>query len=193
LQVVIDYDGYVLYEEHFISDEESRTLYNHVLERIPLTSERITMFGKVLILDRKVAWIADPGITYTYSGKINLPTGWTKELIALKNKIETHLGASFNACLINYYPNGKSGMGYHQDNEKELGNKPIIASISIGSNRTFQFKHIQETSQKKEVQLGNGSLLVMKDTTQENWKHALKKDNRINIPRINLTFRKIIL
>ena len=115
---------------------------------------------------------------------------WTPELLSLKEIIELKTGEKFNSCLLNLYHNGNEGMGWHSDNEKELGEHPVIASLSLGAARKFLLKHNQ-TKQKIAIILESGSLLLMKGETQEKWIHSLPKTKIIQKPRINLTFRFI--
>jgi len=110
--------------------------------------------------------------------------------LELKSTIERVTGESFNSCLLNLYHNGSEGMGWHSDDEKSLANNGAIASLSIGSERKFSFKH-KESKSKIEVVIEQGSLLLMKDETQRYWLHQLPKTKKIEKPRINLTFRKI--
>ena len=105
--------------------------------------------------------------------------------------VEKSTGQRDNSWLLNYYPTGEDGMGWHADNEKELGINPVIASLSLGAERKFSLKHI-ETKEKVDLQLVNGSLLVMSGVIQHHWKHSLPKTKKVNIPRMNLTFRNII-
>jgi alkylated DNA repair dioxygenase AlkB len=83
-------------------------------------------------------------------------------------------------------------MGWHADDEKELGQNPTIASLSFGATRTFQMQHrFQKLIPKQGIALNDASLLIMQDETQHFWKHQIPKQKNKG-PRINLTFRKII-
>ena len=132
---------------------------------------------------------------YHYSGQRKTATPWTADVLALKQHIELllaeqQMSANFNACLFNYYPTGDDGMGYHADNESELGNEPIIASVSLGATRKFVFKH-RITKEKVEIPLQDGQLIVMRGQTQRHWLHSLPKTKKVTEGRINLTFRHI--
>jgi len=111
--------------------------------------------------------------------------------MAIKDKVEKASSETYNSCLLNLYHNGEEGMGWHTDNEKELKKEGAIASVSFGAVRKFAFKH-KKTQEKVELTLDNGSLLVMKGTTQSHWLHRLPPSKKITTPRINLTFRTII-
>ena len=114
-----------------------------------------------------------------------------KELTTIRNAVESYTKTSFNSCLANLYHEGEQGMGWHQDNEKELGSNPTIASISFGAERRFDFRH-KESREKISVILENGSLLIMSGETQTHWQHQLPKTKKIKKPRVNLTFRTVL-
>ena len=115
---------------------------------------------------------------------------WTPELLKIKELIESHTGAKYNACLLNLYHTGEEGMGWHSDDEKEILVNSSIASLSIGAERKFAFKH-KATKETLSVILENGSLLEMKGSIQQNWWHSLPKTKKVSVPRINLTFRQM--
>jgi alkylated DNA repair dioxygenase AlkB len=185
-------DGQVNYFSEFLDEKESFDLFHQLMTTLDWQADQIFIFGKNRTTLRKVAWVGDAGCTYRYSGVIKIPQAWTPELLVIKEKIEQFLGATFNSCLLNLYHNGDEGMGWHSDDEKELAQNASIASISLGGERKFAFRHKRDID-KAALFLKNGSLLVMHPPTQEFWKHSLLK-TRSNIgPRINLTFRKILL
>ena len=186
-------DGKLTFHEGFFSLEESQSLKQSLIKTIDWTQDEVVVYGKRHKIPRLNAWYGDEGKTMTYSGLTLNPKPWTKELLEIKIKVEEASGTKFNSCLLNYYRNGKDGMGWHQDNEKELGKNPIIASVTFGESRPFQLKHISNKSLKKvDIQLTNGSLLVMAGETQHYWKHQIPKTTKQLSERINLTFRTII-
>jgi alkylated DNA repair dioxygenase AlkB len=147
------------------------------------------MFGRVLLQPRLLCWYGDA--SYTYS-KLTLPaTPWPAWLLPLKQQVEQAVGASFNGVLLNYYRDGQDSMGWHSDDEPELGRDPLIASVSLGATRRFTLKHKLQPL-KHEVSLTTGSLLVMAGHMQHYWLHALPKMARVQDGRINLTFRQIV-
>jgi len=151
----------------------------------------IKIFGKTHQIPRLQAWYADNEIEYTYSGKKLQRHNWNNLLLEIKEKIENITSFKFNSVLANLYRDGNDSMGLHSDDEKELGNKPVIASLSLGETREIHFKH-----KNKKLNLiipqASGQLIVMHGKTQEYWKHEIKKTKKIKKPRINLTFRNII-
>jgi len=187
---ILNQDGIAIYHEQVISDEQTKQLYDDLLNNINWENERIVMFGKEIITKRKVAFYSDSSIAYRYSSKTKIGLPWEDTLITLKNIVESITKESYNACLLNLYHNGEESMGWHSDNEKEIVTNSSIASLSIGASRKFSFKH-KATKETISIQLGNGSLLVMKGTIQSHWWHALTKSKKVTEPRINLTFRQM--
>ena len=149
------------------------------------------MFGKTIITKREVAWYGDAGLQYTYSGKTKKAIAWTNTLLTLKNIVEEKTSETFNSCLLNLYHNGSEGMGWHADNEKDLKKDAAIASLSLGAERKFSFKH-KRSKQTISILLENGSLLLMKGHIQQHWLQQLPASKKISEPRINLTCRQII-
>lgn len=185
-------DGFANYYPDFISTTESSRLMEALQASLQWDSDQLIMFGKLVITRRKVAWVGDPACTYTYSGVKKRPQAWTSELLNIKHQLEELTQSEFNSCLINLYHDGKDGMGWHSDDEKELDARSPIASLSLGSTRKFAFRHKKYKSTSS-LFLENGSVLVMRAPTQQFWQHALLKTKTIHSPRINLTFRKIHL
>lgn len=151
----------------------------------------IKIFGKTHQIPRLQAWYADNEIEYTYSGKKLQRHNWNNLLLEIKEKIENITSFKFNSVLANLYRDGNDSMGLHSDDEKELGKKPVIASLSLGETRELYFKHKNKKLNLIIPQV-SGQLIVMHGKTQEYWKHEIKKTKKIKKPRINLTFRNII-
>jgi alkylated DNA repair dioxygenase AlkB len=188
---LLPYDGIALYIPNFIEQNEASILYNILLDSIEWQRDIVKMFGKTHILNRKMAWYGDSDKKYSYSGISRCPISWTPELINIKQQCELFCLHSFNSCLLNYYQDGIQGMGWHADNEKELGNNPIIASVSLGAVRRFRCKH-RISHHTIDIVLEPGSLLIMKGSMQHNWVHTLPISKKIKDARINCTFRTII-
>tara|TARA_B100000579_G_C22476277_1_gene685771 strand:- start:44 stop:664 length:621 start_codon:yes stop_codon:yes gene_type:complete len=179
--------------EDFFSRFDSDNYIRQLQRNINWKKEEIMVWGKKIITKREVAWYADPGKTYSYSGTKFFPNEWTKTLLEIKNKIDDFSPVIFNSVLLNKYPDGKTGMGWHSDDEKELGTNPVIGSVSFGAERDFLFKHKKNKNiNNLKIHLKNGSLLIMMGETQHYWLHSLPVRRKIKDKRINLTFRKII-
>ncbi len=185
---LLPYDGIAIYHGVVFNEQEANGICKDLFETIPWKQDEVVMFGKKITTKRKVAWYADAGITYTYAGVKKSGLEWTSALIGIKQKVEAITGAKYNACLLNLYHEGEEGMGWHQDNEKEMVAESSIASLSFGAVRKFAFKHAT-TNERLDIELAHGSLLDMKGTIQQNWYHSLPKSKRIKKMRINLTFR----
>lgn len=189
----LPYDGRVYDFGQIIDHPEN--LYHRILATLPWQSDIVTLFGKTHVTRRQIVWMGDTLASYRYSGHTRQSVAWSEEVVALKNVIEAKLQAqglstNFNACLLNFYPSGEDGLGYHADNESELGQQPIIASVSLGASRKFVFKH-RITKDKVELPLESGQLIVMAGDTQRYWLHSLPKTKKVKEGRINLTFRTI--
>lgn len=184
-------NGTVNYYGKLFPVTEADYYLDKLLHTIEWRNDEAIIFGKKIITKRKVAWYGDKAFEYTYSNTTKYALPWTKELLALKNKIEQETGEKFNSCLLNLYHTGEEGMAWHSDGEPDLKKDGAIGSLSFGAERKFAFKH-KKTAEKVELILENGSLLVMKGVTQTHWLHRLPPTKRITKPRVNLTFRTII-
>ena len=184
---------YVEYIENFFDFDQSQLYMKHLTNDIKWKREKIRMWGREIVTKKRIAWYADEGKSYTYSGSTFHPDQWNELLLEIKKHVEQYIKFQFNSVLLNEYPNGKVGMGWHSDDERELGIDPIIASLSFGANRDFIFKHKTDKSfENIKIHLKSGSLLLMLGSTQHHWKHSLPKRLKVREPRINLTFRKIL-
>lgn len=188
---LLPYDGIVHYHGKVFSNKEAQHYLDTLLQTIAWKNDEVIIFGKRIVTKRKTAWYGEPGLSYTYSGIARKALPWTKELQEIKTIVEKISNTRFNSCLLNLYHNGDEGMSWHSDDEPELGKENIIASVSFGAERKFSFKH-RQTKQTLSVMLENGSVLIMKGSTQANWLHCLAKTKTVSKPRINLTFRTII-
>lgn len=189
---LLPYDGTVNYHGPIFDAGEACRHFEALLRKVPWKNEETVIFGKRIVTARKVAWYGDASYAYTYSGSTKQALIWTEELREIKRIVERVSVTTFNSCLLNLYHDGNEGMSWHSDDEKMLGRNMSIASVSFGAERRFCFKH-RRTQETREVMLENGSLLVMKDETQSHWLHSLPKSKKVKEPRINLTFRTIVL
>jgi alkylated DNA repair dioxygenase AlkB len=171
---------------------DAQDLFEKLKLRIQWEERSIRMFGKWVKQPRLTALYGDSGASYTYSGLTLTPLPWTKELLEIRSRVEEFCQKDFNAVLLNFYRNGSDYMGWHADNEKELGPNPFIASLSLGVARKFQLKHKKEKT-RMEIDLAPGSLIIMKENLQEHWLHRIASTKNESAERINLTFRKILL
>jgi alkylated DNA repair dioxygenase AlkB len=167
-------------------------IFSRLLGETDWRHEEVTVWGKRHLQPRLTAWHGDPEMTYRYAGIAMHPQPWTDLLSALRHSVEEVTGAQFNSVLLNLYRDNRDRMGFHSDNERELGNEPIIASLSYGATRTLIFKHKSKREwPQKSVILFDGSLLLMTGLTQHHWKHGINSQTKPCGPRINLTLRRI--
>ncbi|RUT70991.1 alpha-ketoglutarate-dependent dioxygenase AlkB [Flavobacterium cupreum] len=185
-------DGTVNYYGKLFAREKANSYRDSLLNTIEWKNDEAIIFGKLILTKRKVAWYGDQEFEYTYSKTTKKALPWTKELLELKAAIEEKTGETFNSCLLNLYHTGEEGMAWHSDAEKDLKKNGAIASVSFGAERKFAFKH-KETKEVISLILEHGSLLVMKDTTQTHWLHRLPPTKTTAKPRVNLTFRTIVV
>ncbi len=189
---LLPYDGEVNYYGKIMSHPKAQHYLDKMLSIIVWKNDEAVIFGRHLITKRKVAWYGNSNYSYTYSNTTKQALIWTPELLELKKLTEKITGATFNSCLLNLYHTGDEGMAWHSDDEKALGKDTAIASLSLGAERKFAFKH-KETKETLSMILENGSLLVMKGTTQTNWLHRLPPTKKIKSSRVNLTFRTMVI
>jgi alkylated DNA repair dioxygenase AlkB len=191
MTIILHKDGLVNYYGKILAYQEANQYLEMLMQNILWKNDEVILFGKHIVTKRKTAWYGDSDYLYTYSNITKQALPWTKELYGLKQMVEEFAGVKFNSCLLNLYHNGDEGMGWHSDDEESLGKNNTIASLSLGAERKFLFKH-KQTKQIISFILEHGSLLIMNDATQRNWLHSLPKSKNIVQPRINLTFRTIV-
>ncbi|MBN2867403.1 MAG: alpha-ketoglutarate-dependent dioxygenase AlkB [Flavobacteriaceae bacterium] len=184
-------DSDIKYYPNFFNKEEADAYFYSLLNRINWQQDDITVFGKTYKQPRLTALFGNNGKPYSYSNITMHPKDFSKELMQIKNKVETKANTKFTTCLANLYRNGNDSNGWHADNEKELGQNPIIASVSFGAERYFHLKHKNDKSLKQKLLLQHGSLLLMQGETQHHWLHQIAKTKKDIGQRINLTFRII--
>lgn len=182
----------VLYDADFYASAKAEQLYKTLQQSIPWRQNEITIFGKKYDEPRLTQLYGDAGIQYSYSGIKFRALDWSPVMQSIKNDVEQATGHDFNICLANFYRDGSDSNGWHADDEKELGQNPVIASISLGQERFFHLRHNENKAWRYKFPLENGSLLLMAGETQHIYKHQIAKTRRNIQPRINLTFRKVV-
>lgn len=176
----------------FYEPQACTCLMHSLLDETPWRQEILTVWGKDYQQPRLSAWHGDSDSGYAYSG-LNLQINpWTPTLRKIRTDIERHTQYRFNSVLLNLYRNERDGVGWHSDNERELGPMPVIASLSFGATRTFRLRHKKGLQRPIAIDLTDGSLLIMAGATQRCWRHAILKESQQKGPRLNLTFRTIV-
>ena len=180
-------DGGILdYDAAFFPAEEADALFASLRREVVWQQE----VGRGRPFPRLTAWYADAGLCYRYSGVTHRGTGWSPQILAIKQRVEAAAGTPFNSLLLNLYRDARDSIGLHADDEPELGPNPVVASVSLGAVRQFVLKH-KVTREKRTFQLAHGSLLIMAGTCQHHWLHGVPKTAVPVGERINLTFRRI--
>lgn len=176
------------YREHFLDPKEADQLKKHLLSTVPWKQRTQKMYDKTVLTPRLTAWYSDKKI---FEPADNTPdtNPWTPELISLKERIEKEFGYQFNGVLLNLYRDHNDSVAWHRDKESKYGKRPIIASVSLGQKRNFDFRKIDHHQSKYSLPLPHGSLLIMKGDLQEHWEHRIGKSSIPMKERINLTFR----
>lgn len=189
---ILPNDGVVRYFGAVLDKPKADNYQKRLMDTIDWKHDEVVVFGKKHVTQRMVAWYGDDNFGYTYSGTIRQATPWTKELLELKGMVEKLTATTYNSCLLNLYHHGEEGMGWHSDNEDTLEPRATIASLSLGAERKFAFKH-RHTGETVSIMLENGSLLAMMNEVQEYWLHSLPKTKKVHAPRVNLTFRRFVV
>lgn len=187
-------DADIRYAASWLGQEEADALYEHLLRDITWERHRLTMFGREVDSPRLSCWIGDPGTAYTYSRTRFEPRPWPSALLPLLERVQAFCGARFNSVLANLYRDGQDSMGWHSDDEPELGPHPVIASVSLGAERRFRLRRKMPRGTRATplgLPLAHGSLLCMAGDTQRHYQHDLPKVAGVTGARINLTFRLI--
>lgn len=179
------------YKPNFIKPESATELYNYLVTEVQWQQPTVRVWGQDHKVPRLQFWMGETGKEYQYSGKMFKAAAWLPIVEKLKNKVERTCGMPYNSVLLNWYRDGQDKMGWHADNEEELGPSPTIAMVTLGAQRTFQFKHL-ETQLTENLEIQHGSLLLMKQGMQESYHHQVPARAKVTEGRISLTFRNII-
>jgi alkylated DNA repair dioxygenase AlkB len=182
-------DGVVEVHPAFFTKPECDILLEYLVNETVWQQDSMKIYGKQVNLPRLTAWYGANMKEYTYSGIDMNPKPWTKELLFIKDRVEKQSGYKFTSVLLNYYRNGNDSVSWHRDQEKVLRVNPVIASVSFGATRTFKFRHVDDHSLVRSIELTNGMFVLMKGETQHKWEHTIPKTSRSVKERISLTFR----
>ena len=185
-------DGELRYLPQWVAAGEADGWLQRLREETPWTQPQVHIYGRRLAVPRLVAWYGDREARYRYSGLEHVPLPWTPLLQEIRQRVEAASGCRFNGVLLNLYRDGQDAMGWHSDDEAELGPDPLLASLSLGASRRFDLRRKGSSRIEHSLELAHGSLLVMGGPTQHHWQHQIARTRRVLTPRLNLTFRLIL-
>ena len=186
-RIALENGGLLLFADAFATD--AARLFAALERETAWERHRVKLFGRSIAAPRLSAWHGEPDRIYRYSGTSHFPQPFTPLLQEIRARVEATSGQRFDSVLLNFYRDGQDAMGWHSDDEPELGPAPWIASLSLGSTRRFVLRARLDHAQRFELDLLDGSLLVMEPPLQAHWQHALPRTRRACGPRINLTWR----
>lgn len=179
------------FEPDFLTQQQADQLFDVLLTEVPWQQTFRKMYDKSVLTPRLTAWYGDEDTSYQLAGKTISANQWLEPLKTLKHRIEQQYQCTFNSVLLNLYRDNNDSVAWHRDRESELGNRPVIGSVSLGQARYFDFRKVDNHSKKYSLLLKHGSLLLMKGNLQETWEHRIAKSAQKMKARINLTFRLI--
>jgi alkylated DNA repair dioxygenase AlkB len=181
--------GYVEYETGFLSPGEGVEMQRELVRDLTWETREIVLFGKHILQPRLIAWAGN--VPYRYSGQTLDPRPPPRALRDILERVVQRTGVAFNHVLANRYRDGKDSMGFHADDESELGPSPTVASVSLGATRRFVLIARRGKQERTEYRLEHGSLLVMGAPCQQNYRHGIPKEPAVGVERVSLTFRKL--
>lgn len=192
-QIALEDGGLCELHTRWLNAQDAKLTFTALMAEVPWQARTIQIFGREVLQPRLLAWVGDAEAVYTYSRTRHEPLPWTPVLHELRARVSQVAGIELNSVLCNLYRDGHDSMGFHSDSEPELGPCPIIASLSLGATRRFCLRHRRGPERGKlELRLDDGSLLLMRGTTQRYFRHGVPKEPKILEPRINLTFRRVL-
>lgn len=184
-------DAELSYQADWLDRVTADRWLQELLEQTPWQQPQVLLFGRRHPVPRLLAWYGDNGAVYRYSGIVHEPLPWTPLLSEIRQRVVASLGQPLNAVLLNLYRDGRDSMGWHSDDEAEMGSDPLVVSLSLGAERRFDLRRKGHNCIERSLPLGHGSLLVMGARTQHYWQHQVAKTRRHCNARLNLTFRMI--
>lgn len=185
-------DAELRWQPDWLAPEIADRWLTELLAQTPWQQPQVVVQGRQCRVPRLLAWYGDAGVGYSYSGLRHQPLSWTPLLAQIRAQVEAAAGQTLNGVLLNYYRDGQDSMGWHSDDEPELGPNPLVASLSLGGERRFDLRRCGTGRIEHSLALTHGSLLVMAGATQHHWQHQVAKTRKACAPRLNLTFRWIL-
>lgn len=178
------------YQSRALSAQKSLDLFYYLQQNLCWQQPNVTVYNKTGPIPRLQCFISENNIEYGYSHSKLIVEPWPDFLLAMRKRLERHLNQPLNSLLVNYYRDGNDTMGWHSDDEAELGHQPTIVCISLGAERVLKLKH-KASNKVTNLKLHSGSCLIMSGNSQRDYQHAIAKQTTLAHPRISLTFRLI--
>ena len=180
------------YWPQWVAPESASEWLQILLGETPWKQPEIKLYGQSFKVPRQVAWYGDAEARYRYSGLLHEPLPWTSLLTHIRERVQTQVGQHVNGVLLNLYRDGQDAMGWHSDDEPELGRNPLVVSLNLGATRRFDLRRKGASRIEHSLELEHGTLLVMRAPTQHYWQHQIARTRKVREPRLNLTFRQLI-
>ncbi len=184
-------DANLCYLPQWVASDVAYQWLDELSQRTPWSQPQIRIYGRTHSVPRLVAWYGEPEARYRYSGLLHEPLPWTPLLHEIRQRVQRQVGQTLNGVLLNLYRDGEDAMGWHSDDEPELGQRPLVVSLNLGATRRFDFRRKGGSRIEHSIELEHGSLLVMSGPTQHYWQHQIARSRQVTEPRLNLTFRQI--
>lgn len=185
-------DAKLQYLPRWVETDVADLWLRELSQQTPWSQPQIKLYGRSIAVPRLVAWYGDVEASYRYSGLLHEPLPWTQLLTEIRERVQQQVAQMLNGVLLNLYRDGDDAMGWHSDDEPELGQQPLVASLNLGAARRFDFRRKGGSRIEHSIVLEHGSLLVMSGPTQHHWQHQIARSRKVSEPRLNLTFRQII-
>jgi alkylated DNA repair dioxygenase AlkB len=164
-------------------------IFTELRRDVPWEQHSVRIHDQVIPQPRLSSWHGSVIHSYASLAHRLIPHPWSPLLAHLRDRVQKICHAQFNSMLANLYRDGNDAIGWHADDEPELGPAPLIASLSFGCERRFDMRRKDDHAQVVRITLEHGSLLVMSGGMQQHWQHAIARTRQVRGERINLTFR----
>lgn len=178
----------VRYMPDFLPRRQADGLLTRSLAEVDWQNERLTLFGCERIAPRLVAWYGERGVSYRYSGAERAAILWPTFIARLAAEVGDALAWRFNYALVNRYRSGSDMLGWHADDEADLGGEPVIATVSLGAARVLRIRPRRGGASVGGA-LAHGSLLAMWGRSQRDYKHCVPRTRKPVGERVSYTFR----
>lgn len=189
----------------FLRSPMDRSECKQFFERIRDDTDWLQPEGPHGPIPRKTAWMVKSGCNCMYRyGQIEVPPAeFPPWMVDLMSVVMPHCGMNDrkdwpDSCNINLYTDGGMSVGWHSDDEQIFQGKfrdITIISLSLGVKRSFELRVNWPDEGEKQVRrlsLGSGDIMTMEGMVQKHFQHRVPKEDNVQGPRINLTWRWVV-